>query len=210
MNKGRKNGLLVLEICLIAICLLMFYPVIMMVIVSLKDDALLAAEPLSLKTSFAFGNYITAVKGMNYGRALYNSTVLTVTSGLLTTFFGACAALRDHACAQGETDLPDLKRAVPSGAGASAAGGDGARWYCGCRSWAWEIRSAVWILAFIDASFLRGVLFQRVCQFRAGVSGGGGVYRRSQPDADIYEGDSAAVKTADGDPSDRHRPQGME
>lgn len=92
MNKGRKNGLLVLEICLIAICLLMFYPVIMMVIVSLKDDALLAAEPLSLKTSFAFGNYITAVKGMNYGRALYNSTVLTVTSGLLTTFFGACAA----------------------------------------------------------------------------------------------------------------------
>ncbi len=92
MNRGRKKGLLVLEIFLIIICLLMFYPVIMMVIVSLKDDALLAAEPLSLKTSFAFGNYMTAVKGMNYGRALYNSTVLTVSSGLLTTFFGACAA----------------------------------------------------------------------------------------------------------------------
>lgn len=92
MNRGRKKGLLVLEIFLIVICLLMFYPVIMMVIVSLKDDALLAAEPLSLKTSFAFGNYMTAVKGMNYGRALYNSTVLTVSSGILTTFFGACAA----------------------------------------------------------------------------------------------------------------------
>ena len=92
MNRGRKKGLLVLEVFLIVICLLMFYPVIMMVIVSLKDDALLAAEPLSLKTSFAFGNYMTAVKGMNYGRALYNSTVLTVSSGILTTFFGACAA----------------------------------------------------------------------------------------------------------------------
>ncbi len=92
MKRERKPSLLALEIILIAVCILMFYPVIMMVIVSLKDNALLAAEPLSLKTSFAFENYITAMKGMDYGRALFNSTVLTVSSGVLTTFFGACAA----------------------------------------------------------------------------------------------------------------------
>lgn len=70
----------------------MFYPVIMMVLVSLKDEALLAGEPLSLKTSFAFENYITAAKGMKYWRALLNSSALTVFSSLITTFFGACGA----------------------------------------------------------------------------------------------------------------------
>lgn len=65
-----------------------FYPVIMMVLVSLKDDVLLAKEPLSLKTSFAFENYRLAAEKMKYGRALFNSTVLTICSGLLTTFSG--------------------------------------------------------------------------------------------------------------------------
>lgn len=64
----------------------------MMVLVSLKDDVLLAKEPLSLKTSFAFENYRLAAEKMKYGRALFNSTVLTICSGLLTTFFGACGA----------------------------------------------------------------------------------------------------------------------
>ena len=92
MGSKKKKSLVLLEILMIIVCLLMFYPVIMMVIVSLKDSTLLAAEPLSLKTSFAFENYITAMKGMDYGRALFNSTVLTASSAVLTTFFGACAA----------------------------------------------------------------------------------------------------------------------
>ena len=91
--KTRKKPLLFLfELLIIAACMLMFYPVIMMVLVSLKDEALLASEPLSLKTSFAFENYITAAKGMKYWRALLNSSVLTVFSSLITTFFGACGA----------------------------------------------------------------------------------------------------------------------
>ena len=94
-NKKRnwkKLHLTAFELAVAAACILMFYPVIMMVIVSLKDDVLLASEPLSLKTSFAFKNYLTAIRGMDYGVALFNSTVLTVCSGVLTTFFGACAA----------------------------------------------------------------------------------------------------------------------
>lgn len=92
MKKSKKSSAVLLEVILIAVCILMFYPVIMMVLVSLKDNSLLAAEPLSLKTSFAFQNYVTAIKGMDYGRALYNSTVLTASSAVLTTFLGACAA----------------------------------------------------------------------------------------------------------------------
>ena len=91
--KTRKKPLFFLfELLMIAACMLMFYPVIMMVLVSLKDEALLASEPLSLKTSFAFENYITAAKGMKYWRALLNSSALTVFSSLITTFFGACGA----------------------------------------------------------------------------------------------------------------------
>lgn len=46
--KTRKKPLLFLfELLMIAACVLMFYPVIMMVLVSLKDEALLAGEPLS-------------------------------------------------------------------------------------------------------------------------------------------------------------------
>lgn len=82
--KTRKKPLLFLfELLMIAACVLMFYPVIMMVLVSLKDEALLAGEPLSLKTSFAFENYITAAKGMKYWRALLNSSALTVFSSLI-------------------------------------------------------------------------------------------------------------------------------
>lgn len=92
MKEKRQHRLLLFELLMIAVCVLMFYPVIMMVLVSLKDDALLASEPLSLRTSFAFENYVTAVKGMKYWRALFNSSVLTAVSAVLTTFFGACGA----------------------------------------------------------------------------------------------------------------------
>ena len=91
MAKRKKFGVL-FEFLMIAVGILMFYPVIMMMIVSLKDDVLLASEPLSLKTSFAFENYKTAIDGMGYWRALMNSTILTVSSALLTAFFGACGA----------------------------------------------------------------------------------------------------------------------
>ncbi len=64
LMKTRKKQLLFLfELLMAAACILMFYPVIMMVLVSLKDEALLAGEPLSLRTSFAFENYVTAAKG---------------------------------------------------------------------------------------------------------------------------------------------------
>ncbi len=90
--RKKKYLLFLFELLMIAATLIMFYPVIMMVLVSLKDDALLASEPLSMKTSFALENYVTAIKGMNYWRALYNSSVLTASSAVLTTFFGACGA----------------------------------------------------------------------------------------------------------------------
>ena len=92
MKTRKKQLLFLFELLMAAACILMFYPVIMMVLVSLKDEALLAGEPLSLRTSFAFENYVTAAKGMKYWRALFNSSVLTVCSSLLTTFFGACGA----------------------------------------------------------------------------------------------------------------------
>lgn len=88
----KKRFHLLFELFMIAVCIMMFYPVIMMILVSLKDDVLMAAEPLSLKTSFAFENYKVAITGMDYWRALMNSTILTVSSALLTTFFGACGA----------------------------------------------------------------------------------------------------------------------
>ena len=92
MKTRKKQLLFLFELLMAAACILMFYPVIMMVLVSLKDEALLAGEPLSLRTSFAFENYVTAAKGMKYWRALFNSSVLTVCSSLLTTSFGACGA----------------------------------------------------------------------------------------------------------------------
>ena len=103
MGKRKKAAAAVFEIMMIIICALMFYPVIMMVIVSLKDDVLLASEPLSLKTSFAFENYITAIKGMDYGVALFNSTILTAGSAVLTSFFGACGAYAITRARQGRS-----------------------------------------------------------------------------------------------------------
>ncbi len=90
--KKKNVGHILFELFMIVVCILVFYPIIMMVIVSLKDDALLAKEPLSLKTSFAFSNYIYAIAKMKYWRALLNSAVLTACSGILATFFGACGA----------------------------------------------------------------------------------------------------------------------
>ena len=47
--KKKEIRRVIFTLFMAAVCILVFYPVIMMVLVSLKDDVLLAKEPLSLK-----------------------------------------------------------------------------------------------------------------------------------------------------------------
>lgn len=134
--KKKEIRRVIFTLFMAAVCILVFYPVIMMVLVSLKDDVLLAKEPLSLKTSFAFENYRLAAEKMKYGRALFNSTVLTICSGLLTTFFGACGAYAILRAKRGKKFFLILNALSLWGLRCRSRW-PWCPWCCGCRSSMW-------------------------------------------------------------------------
>lgn len=91
MSKRRIYGLLY-EIIMVSLVLMMFYPVVMMIIVSLKKDTLMISEPLSMQTSFDFSNYVKAFMGMDYITSFINSFTLTTISTLMCVLLGGSAA----------------------------------------------------------------------------------------------------------------------
>lgn len=72
--------------------LLMFYPIVMMVLVSLKTDTELLTAPFSPPGALQWENYAAAFKGMDYLTALGNSLTLTLVSAVSCTLLSALAA----------------------------------------------------------------------------------------------------------------------
>lgn len=90
--KVKKINKMIYELVMIALVLIMFYPIVMMILVSLKNDVLFASEPLTMRTSFAFENYKKAFTEMGYLSSLKNSAVLSIVSAAICAFFGGCAS----------------------------------------------------------------------------------------------------------------------
>ncbi len=77
-------------ICFVAIVI--FYPIVMMVIISFKTNTEYVVDPYSFPAVIEYTNYLTAYIEMNYLQSLANSVILTAGAACGATFLSAIAA----------------------------------------------------------------------------------------------------------------------
>lgn len=93
MKKTQNIERLVLFIVLLVIGLLMVYPMIWMLVSSVKSANEILNQPLQLiPHSFHFNNFTNALKAAPFGQWLWNSTWTTVAIVLLQLFFSSLIA----------------------------------------------------------------------------------------------------------------------
>jgi len=73
-------------------CLILIYPIFMMVNISFKTNADVIVNPLGITTNFNFENYKKAIEEMNYWRTLLNSIIITAVSAVAGTFLYTLSA----------------------------------------------------------------------------------------------------------------------
>lgn len=74
-------------------CVLAFIsPIFYMISMSLKTRSEAARDPLGLPSSLNFGNYAKVIESMNYGRAVFNSGLITVSVIAVVVLLGSLAA----------------------------------------------------------------------------------------------------------------------
>ncbi len=79
-------------VMIVIAAILIFYPIIMMMNMSLKTQADYIMNPYSIPEVFQWSNYKTAIEAMNYWRALFNSVYITGISAIMCTFLCATAS----------------------------------------------------------------------------------------------------------------------
>lgn len=77
---------------LIAIGVTFFLPLYYLVITTFKSPEEAAISPLGLPASWSFANYTKALEVMNYGQALKNNLIITVSAVVLLIIFSSMAA----------------------------------------------------------------------------------------------------------------------
>ncbi len=85
----QKHQHTFLIVIITIVSLLVFYPIVMMIIVSLKTDTALTTAPFGLTIQFQWQNYADAFNGMNYPTALRTSVILTAVSAVSATILSA-------------------------------------------------------------------------------------------------------------------------
>lgn len=79
-------------IFLAAVSLIMLLPIYYLLVTTFKSPAEAVASPLGLPTHITFDNYVKAIEVMNYGQALKNNLVITITSVVFLVVFASMAA----------------------------------------------------------------------------------------------------------------------
>lgn len=87
MKKWKKKTVrgLFFELFMIVLVFMLFYPVILIFFMSMKDDMEILLSPLSVPKSFEYGNYVKAFEQMDFVRVLCNSVFITAISTLAGT-----------------------------------------------------------------------------------------------------------------------------
>lgn len=92
MKKKKILGKTGYAVFLAALFLIMMVPIYYLLVTTFKSPAEAAASPLGLPKHFTFENYTKAFEAMNYGQALKNNLIITVTSVILLIVFASMAA----------------------------------------------------------------------------------------------------------------------
>jgi raffinose/stachyose/melibiose transport system permease protein len=102
--KKNKSDIIV-KILLIAFALTAIYPIIWMIINSLKTAEQVISDPIGLPQVFRFANYKEAVQAFDFFRYLLNSSIYTIGTILITVI---CASLFAYATARIDFKQSDL------------------------------------------------------------------------------------------------------
>lgn len=90
IENKKKKIISVIAICIVAV--LIFYPIIMMIMISLKTDGDYLRNPFGISKVIQWSNYKTAFKETNYLVALKNSVILTAVASVGCTVLSAVSA----------------------------------------------------------------------------------------------------------------------
>lgn len=90
LKEGLFKGIKVIFLSMFS--LMMIYPLYWLITSAFKTNEEFFAHPYSLPTSFSFDNIIRAWEVANLGRAMLNSTIVTISATVLTIFLAALTA----------------------------------------------------------------------------------------------------------------------
>lgn len=90
LKEGLFKGIKVLFLSIFS--LMMIYPLYWLITSAFKTNEEFFSQPYSFPTNFAFDNIIRAWEVADLGRAMLNSTIVTVSATVLTVFLGALTA----------------------------------------------------------------------------------------------------------------------
>lgn len=92
MNNKKILQKVCYGIFLAIVSLIMLIPIYYLVVTTFKTPAEAVASPLGLPLHFTFGNYVKAIKAMNYGRSLCNNLIIAIASVVCLVIFASMAA----------------------------------------------------------------------------------------------------------------------
>lgn len=87
-----RPGRVISGILLVIVTLIILLPVFYMLVSSVRTTADLGANPLGLPNPFAWENYGNVLSQLDYGRALFNTVLVSLSSVLIVVLFGSAAS----------------------------------------------------------------------------------------------------------------------
>ena len=91
-KKMIKKNILFLEILMIIIGVIYIFPALLILMNSLKTDAQINLNPVSLPTSFNINNFVIAWKTIHFPKVLLNTFIITTLSTIGIILLGSMAA----------------------------------------------------------------------------------------------------------------------
>lgn len=89
-NKTVKKVIYGIFLCIVSVIMLL--PIYYLLVTTFKTPAEAVASPLGFPVHFTFGNYLKAIKAMNYGQALKNNLVISVAAVVFLVIFASMSA----------------------------------------------------------------------------------------------------------------------
>lgn len=92
MKNNKTVKKVIYGIFLVIVSVIMLLPIYYLLVTTFKTPAEAVASPLGFPVHFTFGNYLKAIKAMNYGQALKNNLVISVAAVVFLVIFASMSA----------------------------------------------------------------------------------------------------------------------
>lgn len=91
-SPAKRAVYLLVELLMLGYAIMVLYPLVNMILSSLKSTREIFQNPFSLPVEWAFNNYLTVWVDGSFGRYIWNSVYVTFISMIIVVLFGSMAA----------------------------------------------------------------------------------------------------------------------